>query len=135
MLELYRRASKPRGDFNKVVKQLYWNHTLAVNFLHVFRTPFYKNTSGGLFLTVVKNFFYKISRDIFRTLSNFKIASVKTRPVAFENYRSIKTHVNSFLIRREKVLTLTEKNSIWKPFLFIKQTVTWKKVRLFHSVC
>ena len=47
----------PKCDFHKVAKQLYWNHTSAscspVNLLHIFRTPFSKNTSGGLFLRIV----------------------------------------------------------------------------------
>ena len=48
---IYRRTPMPKKDFNKVVKQLYWNCTLewifscnTVNLLHVFRRPFSKNT-------------------------------------------------------------------------------------------
>ena len=44
----------PKCDFNKVAKQLYLNHTSAwvfsVNLLHIFRTPFLKNTFGWLLL-------------------------------------------------------------------------------------
>ena len=49
ILQIYRRTLIPKCDFNKVAKQLYWNHTLAwcsaVNLRHIFRTPFPKNTS------------------------------------------------------------------------------------------
>ena len=52
-------------------KQLYWNHTLAwvfpVNLLHISRTPFPKNTSGGQLLgkktvRLVFRFLYKEGR-------------------------------------------------------------------------
>ena len=47
----------PKYDFNKVAKQLYWNHTSAWvfsgKFVLVFRMPFYKNASGGLLLTEI----------------------------------------------------------------------------------
>ena len=50
------RTSKPKCDFNKVARQLYWNHTLVWVFscklLHIFRTRFSKNTSEGLLLTL-----------------------------------------------------------------------------------
>ena len=57
MQQIYRRTPRPKCDFNKVALQLYWNHTSAwghspVNLLNIFRTPFYKNTSGGLLLKV-----------------------------------------------------------------------------------
>ena len=45
----------PKCDFNKVARQLYWNHNLAwcspVNLLNTFRTPFLKNTSEWLLLS------------------------------------------------------------------------------------
>ena len=44
------------GYFNKIAKQLYWNHTLAVNLLHISRTTFYKHTSGGLLLQRSESF-------------------------------------------------------------------------------
>ena len=38
-------------DFNKVALQLYyWYGCSLVNLMHIFKTPFYKNTFGGLFL-------------------------------------------------------------------------------------
>ena len=41
----------PKGDLNKVAKQLrHW--CSLVNLLHIFRTPFPKNTSEELFLYV-----------------------------------------------------------------------------------
>ena len=57
MQQIYRRTPMTKCDFNKVAKQLYWNQTSARVFnpilLHIFRTPFYKNTFEGLRL-----FFY-----------------------------------------------------------------------------
>ena len=54
MQQIYRRTHMPKCDFNKVAKQLYWNHTLAwvfsSKFAHIPRTPFYKNTNEGLLL-------------------------------------------------------------------------------------
>ena len=58
--EIYRRM--PKCDFNKVALQLYSNRisvwVFSCRFLHIFRTPFSKNTSGWLLLkkSVLKNF-------------------------------------------------------------------------------
>ena len=39
----------PKCDFNKVAFEITFRHGCSpVNLLHIFRTPFYKNTSGGL---------------------------------------------------------------------------------------
>ena len=50
--QIYRRTSMPKCDFNKVAEQLYWNYTsvrvFSCKFLHIFRTSFSGNTSGGL---------------------------------------------------------------------------------------
>ena len=80
MQQIYRRTSMPKCDFSKVAKQLYWNSTSVwmfsckfasyfqntlskeplrhgcspVNLLHIFRTCFLTNTSGGLLLSLVK---------------------------------------------------------------------------------
>ena len=78
MQRIYRRSPMLKCDFNKVAFQLYWNCTSAwlfsckfaayfsnfieialqhgcspLNLLHISRTPFPKNTSGGLLLTIV----------------------------------------------------------------------------------
>ena len=64
MQQIYRRAPMRKCDFNKVALQLHWNtlrhsnfdeltlpHGCSlVNLLHIFRTPFTKNTSGGVLL-------------------------------------------------------------------------------------
>ena len=54
MQQIYGRTPMPRNDFNKVAKHINeitlrygWS---SVNLLHIFRTPFPKNTSGGLLL-------------------------------------------------------------------------------------
>ena len=52
--QIFRIPPMPKCDFKEVAKQLYWNHSLVwvffVNVLHIFRTPFPKNTFGGLLL-------------------------------------------------------------------------------------
>ena len=48
-------------DFNKAALQLYRNRTSAwvsaINLLHIFKTHFPKNNSGGLLLTTTKSSF------------------------------------------------------------------------------
>ena len=47
----------PKNEFIKVAKQLYWNHTLEgyypMNSLHIFRTPFFDITAGGLLWSII----------------------------------------------------------------------------------
>ena len=52
MQQIYRRTPMPKYDFNKVAKsQIKLRHGCSpVNLLHIFKAPFYKNTSGGLLL-------------------------------------------------------------------------------------
>ena len=40
MQEIYRRTPMPKCDFNKVAKQLYWNHTLTWVFYYKFAAYF-----------------------------------------------------------------------------------------------
>ena len=64
MQQIYRRTLMPKFDFDKVVlrckvtllKIILWHGYSPVNFLHIFRTPFPKNASGGLLLTNFENF-------------------------------------------------------------------------------
>ena len=60
MQQSYRRTPMSKCDFNKVVLQLYWNHTSSwcspVNLQHIFRTPFPNNTSGQLLLKDIVDF-------------------------------------------------------------------------------
>ena len=57
MQQIYKTTSMLKCDFNKVALQLCLNHTQygysPVNLLHIFRTPFAKNISGGLLLKVI----------------------------------------------------------------------------------
>ena len=53
--QIYRRASMSKCDFSKVALQFFfeirlWYGCSPVNLLHIFKTPFYKNTYGGLLL-------------------------------------------------------------------------------------
>ena len=53
MLQIYQRTPMPKCDFNKNAKQIALLHGCShVNLLHIFRTPFPKNTSGGLLLHI-----------------------------------------------------------------------------------
>ena len=71
MHQSYGRTPMQKSYFNKVTRQLYWNHTLAwdspVNMLHIFRTHFPYKTSGELILdlepfqTFMMQLFYKNS--------------------------------------------------------------------------
>ena len=71
MHQSYGRTPMQKSYFNKVTRQLYWNHTLAwdspVNMLHIFRTHFPYKTSGELILdlepfqTFMMELFYKNS--------------------------------------------------------------------------
>ena len=50
--EIYRRTPKPKCEFKKLqinfIEITLQNGCSPVNWLHIFETPFYKNTSGGL---------------------------------------------------------------------------------------
>ena len=54
MQQIYRSTPMPKCDFNKVSKQLYWNHILAwvfsCKFAAYFQSSFPRNTSGWLLL-------------------------------------------------------------------------------------
>ena len=71
MQKIYKRTPMPNCNFNQVAKRLYLNHTLAwvfpVNLLHIFRTPFPKNTSGWLLL-----FMLTLDTKMTRLLDSFQ---------------------------------------------------------------
>ena len=51
MQQIYRRTRMPKSDLNKIVIEITLRHGCSPeNLLHIFRTPFYKNTSGRLLL-------------------------------------------------------------------------------------
>ena len=54
MQQVYKRTFMPKCDFNKVVLQLYWNHTWArvssCKLAAFFQNSFTKNTSGWVLL-------------------------------------------------------------------------------------
>ena len=52
MKQIYRRAPMPKRDSNKV-KITFRYGCPPVNLLHIFRTPFPRNTSGGLLLNLL----------------------------------------------------------------------------------
>ena len=61
MQQIYWRTPIPKCDFNKVAKHTSLGVFSAVNLLHSFRTPFSKNTYGGLLLNTPILKRYKIS--------------------------------------------------------------------------
>ena len=68
MQQVYRRTPMSKCDFNKAATQL--------NFLHIFRTTFSRNTSGGLLLhLLIKSFHTNISLYF-----NDFLHCVKTQP-------------------------------------------------------
>ena len=53
MQQIYRRTAMPKCDFNKVAIEITLRHGCSpVNLLHLFRTPFPKNTSEWLLLVI-----------------------------------------------------------------------------------
>ena len=51
MQQVYSRTPMPNADFNKVALQItLWHRCSSVNLLHIFRTPFPRNTSAWLLL-------------------------------------------------------------------------------------
>ena len=83
MQQIYRRTPKPKCDFNKVAKQIYWNHTSAWVFSCKFRTPSPKNTSGWLHLIMPESYYKRCFdgalntvvdlRGVFRTCQTSKM--------------------------------------------------------------
>ena len=71
MQQIYRTAPMPKCDFNKVVL-----HGCSVNLLHIFRTPFLKNTFDGLLL----NFWI----DIFLTNYDLACAASISQKIRFK---------------------------------------------------
>ena len=48
--QIYRRTPMPKGDFCNFIEIALWHGFSPVNQLHIFRTPFFNNTSGQLLL-------------------------------------------------------------------------------------
>ena len=70
MQQIYSRTPMPKCNLNKVARQKSLRHGCSpVNLLHIFRTPFFKNTSGWLLLR------YNIRGAILK--SAFAVASYK----------------------------------------------------------
>ena len=67
--QIYRKTPMPKCDFNKVAKQFTLTHGCSpINLLHIFRTSFLKNTSGGLFLVLKVSeylFLHEIKNTVF----------------------------------------------------------------------
>ena len=92
MQQIYRRTLILKYDFNKVTKQLYWNHISAwlfpVNLLqNTLRTSFHKNTTGRMLLyfppnshalPIPWNVFYEVSTTISFILIAFVINTQST---------------------------------------------------------
>ena len=82
--QIYRRILMPKCDFNKVpsnfIQITLRDRCSSVNFLHIFRTPFLKNTSGWLLLIhVLKIYILMVSNA-----KNLKVnghVDIKTKSV------------------------------------------------------
>ena len=48
MQQMYRRIPIPKCDFNNFIEITLQDVCSPINLLHILKTPFYKNTSGGL---------------------------------------------------------------------------------------
>ena len=63
MHQIYRNTPMPKCDFNKVAcnfTEITRRHGCSsLNLLHIFRTSFPQNTSGGLLLFVINSCFFK----------------------------------------------------------------------------
>ena len=101
MQQIYRRTPMPKCDFNKVgllcnfIEITLWHGCSPVNLLHIFRTPFTKNTSGRLllyiklnqFLLVWKNFISHDSHKDFSLTWKLNIKSSKyLREIEYSRY-------------------------------------------------
>ena len=70
MLQIYRRTPMPKCDFNKA--EITLRHGCSpVNLLHIFRTLFYQNTSGGLLLKNIRQ--SHPSKQYWKCLPNFSV--------------------------------------------------------------
>ena len=78
MQQIYRKTPLLKCDFNKValhfIEIVLQHGYFPVNLLHIFRTPFLKNTSGLLLLDILigKHAAYGINGNLFTHLSNRK---------------------------------------------------------------
>ena len=87
-LQIHRRTSMPKCDFNKVAKQICLNHFSAwvcsIGLLYVFRTTFLNSKSGGLLLmgiSIENDFCSAISRRLvfdclFKSTRSFALLTV-----------------------------------------------------------
>ena len=77
MQQIYSRTSMLKCDFNRVAKQLYWNHTSAwvfsCKFAVFLRTLFSKNTYGGLLLYRWKLHCIKLLVDVDHSVNKPKV--------------------------------------------------------------
>ena len=92
MRQIYRRTPMSKCDFNKIAKQLYWNHTSAYvfscKFATYFRTTFFRNTSRRLLLNEVLNWNY-FDRS-FECHSNVRFTNTNIKkPDVFLNENSL----------------------------------------------
>ena len=67
MQEIYRRTPMSKCDFSKVALQ--FRHGCSpVNLLHIFRTSFLKNTSGGLLLKILLTHFGRVFSSSYKNI-------------------------------------------------------------------
>ena len=89
MQQIYMRTPMSKCDFNKVTKQVYWNHTSAwVNLLRIFRAPFTKNTSERLLLNFRS--MKKVKRMVFQILVFKGFPNTRSNSLQVKHYHSFR---------------------------------------------
>ena len=85
-----KRTPIPKCNFNKIALQLYytWYGCSTINLLHIFRTPFPKNTSGKLLLYLVV-----IHRSVCRTIEISRRQDTVKHDETFAKIKSIRPEV------------------------------------------
>ena len=162
---IYRRTHMLKCDFNKVAKLQSFNKLtpqhwcFSRNLLHIFRTPFYKNTSGWLLLWVFKLgkhkkylfdwvylsiYFYDSLREIWRNLLNYTTWKVSVLGDFWSLFSHIRTQYGDLLRKSPYSVWMREntdqKNSEYGHFLRSARLVNFRPMlpsntRKYRKIC
>ena len=130
MQQIYRRATMPKCDFNKVAKQLYWNHTSASMFSYKFAVYF--QFSEHLFLWTPQSGCFCFLQNIDVCITHLPIFSMLFRLLynmyKFPDWIKRLHYVVNIKILAEAYLESSRK-STWK--IFAKIVDGWKALTIF----